>query len=458
MSKIKEIMEIFLSSGYQCYRVGGAVRDMLMGTIPNDIDLATDATPEEILVLAKENNIKTREVGAAFGVILWNGIEIATFRSDSYGQDAHRPDAVKFEKSLLKDLARRDFTINAMAMTISGEIIDPFNGQEDISGGIVRAVGDPNIRFAEDALRMFRACRFVSQLGFSLEPETFNGIKKNTDKTKGLSVERVADELEKLLQGKSVAKALKIAQEAGLLDAVCTSRDNGNTKQIGVLPELEHLVGLAQNPAHHAHDVWEHTLKVVKNAPPELRWAALLHDIGKGKEEVRSEKNGLPTDHGHAKVGAEIAEKALTRLRLPTQVIKETTWLVRRHMDNLRGKRWVKKAAAVFNNKKELTRAVKNLLSLREADIRGQGKNTSEKLAELFVVKGLLAAELAKPYYPSELAINGREIANIFGESPLVGKIIDDFLIRVRREQLKNTPEELLQAVLKKKKRLEGQI
>ncbi|MEW6541430.1 MAG: CCA tRNA nucleotidyltransferase [Bacillota bacterium] len=460
---VRKVLDIINAAGREAYVVGGAVRDLLLGREPKEFDVCTDACPREVLTLAAENRIKAFKKGAAFGVTSWilddEEIEIATFRTELYGNDAHRPEKVEFVWALEDDLARRDFTVNAIAMRADGSIVDPFEGRADLQAGVLRAVGDPEERFGEDALRMFRACRFVAEYGFTLDPETKAAIPRALQRVAGLSVERVRDEVYRTLMAEHAAAGLELMRETGLLAADCRGRVNGADTVVSVLPELARLAGVAQNPEYHQFDVWEHTLRVVENVPaePVLRWAALLHDTAKGLPEVRgTNRRGLPTDYGHARKGAQITGRVMERLRFPPTFARRVTWLVRNHMrfpelEERFVRRWLKSLAPDFHSRQELLEAVGECLVLRRADLLGGKVDTlavldgNERLAEM--VKDIM---WRVPFYPEDLAITGGEVAALVGRGPQVKQVMEDLVVRVQGGQLDNRPVVLKEAVEKK--------
>lgn len=457
------MLDIIAAAGREAYVVGGAVRDLLLGREPKEFDVCTDACPREVLTLAAENRIKAFKKGAAFGVTSWilddEEIEIATFRTELYGDDAHRPEKVEFVWALEDDLARRDFTVNAIAMRADGTIVDPFEGRADLDAGVLRAVGDPEERFEEDALRMFRACRFVAEYGFTLDPETRAAIPRALYRVAGLSVERVRDEIYRTLMAEHATAGLELMRETGLLSANCRGRVSGSDVAVPVLPELERLAGVVQNPEHHQVDVWEHTLRVVSNVPfePVLRWAALLHDVAKGLPDVRgTNRRGLPTDYGHARKGAQITGRILDRLRFPPSFARRVTWLVRNHMrfPELEERfvvRWLRGLAADFNSRQELLEAVGACLILRQADLLG-GKVDPEDILDgnrrLEEMVGELLSRV--PFFPEDLAITGGEVAALVGRGPQVKHVMEDLVVRVQGGQLVNHPGVLKEAVEKK--------
>ena len=318
-------------AGYAAYAVGGCVRDSVMGVTPTDYDLATSATPEEMLrVFAGERVIET---GVKHGTVTvltgTSGVEVTTFRVDGAYSDARRPDAVTFTPSLPADLARRDFTVNAMAWDErEGLLIDPYGGAADIEQRVIRCVGDPDTRFREDALRILRALRFAAVLDFSIAPETAAALRRCAPLLEKISAERVTVELCKLLCGKNVRAVLL---------------DFGDV--LGVpIPEILPMRGFDQHNPYHIHDVWGHTAAAVESAPPTvvLRLAALLHDVGKPPTFTLDEGGGH--FYGHAKAGAELADTILRRLRFDTATRERVVLLVREHCGFELAERTVKRA------------------------------------------------------------------------------------------------------------------
>ncbi len=460
---VRKVMDIISDAGYEVYVVGGAVRDLLLGFQPKEYDICTSACPVAVLTMAAENNIKAYKKGAAFGVVAWvldgEEIEIATFRTELYGDDAHRPEKVEFVWALEDDLARRDFTVNAIAMRPDGEIIDPFGGCDDLKAGLLRAVGDPGERFEEDALRMFRACRFVAEYGFGVDPGTRAAIPRSLERVAGLSVERVRDEIDKALRAAHAAKGLGLMRDTGLLATTCRGRTGGRAVAVPVLPEVDRLAGVEQNPEHHQVDVWEHTLRVVSGVPsdPVLRWAALLHDVAKGLPGVRRlNRHGLPADYGHAGLGAEITRDILERLRFPPSFIKRVTWLVRHHMHHPAPEeravlKWLKKLAPKLHGRAELMDAVRQSLVLRRADLLGGKVNPAAVLEENAQLEAVIAEVVARvPFYTEDLAISGGEVAELVGRGPQVKQVLEDLVVRVQGGFLDNSPGVLKEAVRKK--------
>lgn len=466
METARKIMGILNAAGYEAYIVGGAVRDMLRGAAPDDIDIATTAIPEQIIALARRQAWQAVTVGAAFGVVRvvaeGRGYELATLRSERYGADSHRPAAVTLGASLEQDLARRDFTINAMAMNDAGQIIDLFGGQKDLAARLIRAVGEPQQRFAEDGLRLFRAARFAARFDFDLESRTLAAMPAARQRVNGLSVERVRNEIEKTLLAEFASRGLEILRQTGLLAACCQAKDNRQSYPVAILPELVHLAGLPQNPRYHYYDAWQHTLAVVDAAPrtPVLRWAALLHDVAKGCPEIRTvNREGQPSDPGHDKLGAEAAAAILGRLKVERQAAARVTWLIRHHLllpaaAEKAVIKWYKRLlSGSFKQIEEFEKAVLQLFALHEAD--RLGGHTQPDLAGLAAVRNLALALLhTMPFFSAQLAISGREIMDKLGSGPEVGRFQTNLLTRIQAGELVNYREPLLAALDARGRRL----
>lgn len=308
------------AAGYQAFLVGGCVRDLLLGRTPKDYDVATSATPEEILALYPKAGV----VGAHFGVVLVNDgtstVEVASFRSDGDYADGRRPETVTFETDPRNDVLRRDFTINALLMDPdSGEIVDYVGGRADLSAGIIRAIGDPETRFREDHLRLLRAVRFAARLGFEIEPRTFEAIRALAPLVNRVAAERVRDEITRILIEGGAKRGFELLDETGLLEQL--------------LPEISAMKGVQQPPEYHPEgDVWVHTLLMLsglREPSVSLALGVLLHDVGKPATFRIADRIRFD---GHAERGVEIAHRILTRLRYPNDVIGQTEALIANHM------------------------------------------------------------------------------------------------------------------------------
>jgi poly(A) polymerase len=306
--------------GYQAFFVGGCVRDLLLSREPEDYDIATDATPAQVLRLFP----KAQSVGAHFGVVLVSEdgvqVEVATFRSDHAYHDGRHPDRVDFERDPRQDVLRRDFTINALLQDFrTGEVLDFVGGRADLRAGIVRAIGDPETRFREDHLRMLRAVRFAARFGFAIEPATMDAIRRLQGLIGAVSGERVRDELVRILTEGAARRGFELLDESGLL--------------VRVLPEVAAFKGVEQPPEYHPEgDVWAHTLMMLErlqNPTVTLALGALLHDVGKPATFRIAERIRFD---GHVEKGVEMTRGILTRLRFSHEIIEQVEALVTHHM------------------------------------------------------------------------------------------------------------------------------
>lgn len=334
----REIVHALRSEGYVAYFAGGCVRDMLLGVDANDFDVATSATPEAVMSLFN----RTFSVGAHFGVVLvciedqdkGDAIEVATFRSDGAYTDGRRPDAVQFSTDAKEDVLRRDFTVNGMLLdperleefgNVQDAVLDFVGGRADLEAGVIRAIGDPSRRFAEDKLRMLRGVRFAARLGFAIEPETMRAMQHTAGEIGQVSCERIRDELTRMLTEGHARRAFELLDDSGLLQQL--------------LPEAVKMHGVEQPPEWHPEgDVWTHTMllleKLEPGCSPTLAWGALLHDIGKPATYHldRSGPNERIRFNGHVEVGVRIAEVILKRLRFSNDDTEQILALVKNHM------------------------------------------------------------------------------------------------------------------------------
>lgn len=477
------ILEALNQQGFEAYIVGGSVRDIKLGVEPRDYDITTSATPDEVqAVLAEAGYDVTDVVGKSFGVIIAKRegfhYEIATYRSEEYGEDAHRPSRVEYPTSLEFDLERRDFTCNGMVMDKDGQIIDLHGGLKDIHDGILCTIGKSEERFQEDALRMFRACRFVGQLNFSWDKDIEKGIEANLERVKGLSFERVKLEIERLLLTRHAYRGLDLLVRSGLAETSCRRLVNGQYEEIPIMPEFKHLVDLPQSPEHHQYDGWNHTLAVVDavasweeehledvKSDEErliLRWAALCHDIAKGVEGVRGFNKGRLTDYNHDNVGADMTEALLNRFGYPKAFVERVVWLVRSHMQfhffraraEASIEKWMRKEASSghFRRSHELHEAIMQLGIIAGADVVGSGRDGSEPDSSYEFAECLADVSDGIPIHTRDLNYDDRLVEDI---QPYVPAILNNLLRQVASGQVANEPEALRLAALKKKKRLE---
>ena len=308
-------------AGFRAYLVGGCVRDFLLGQEPKDYDVATSANPAELIKLFPGSHV----VGAQFGVLLVMAdaaqVEVATFRSDHDYQDGRRPASVTFEQDPRMDVLRRDFTINGLLLDPeTNEVIDYVGGRADLEAGIIRAIGDPKVRFREDRLRMLRAIRFAARLGFAIEPATFQAIREQSVSIRSISAERVRDELTRMLTGAHPRRAFELLQETGLLEEI--------------LPEVARMIGVEQPAEFHPEgDVWTHTMIMVDgldNPSITLALGVLLHDVGKPVTFERAPDR--IRFNGHVEAGVEIARGILNRLRFSNEETEQVIALIANHM------------------------------------------------------------------------------------------------------------------------------
>jgi len=433
---VKEFGRVFRDAGFQCYLVGGAVRDILLARPHTDYDVATNAVPAQVVPLFRRvipTGIKHGTVTVPFKGITF---EVTTFRTETGYSDGRRPDSVTFAPSIGEDLARRDFTINAIAYDLdSDRVEDPHDGRADLKRRLIRAIGDPAERFREDGLRPLRACRFAAQLGFTVDPATLAAIPGALDILARVSAERVRDEILKILESPVPSVGLALMKESGILAVV--------------LPELLEGDGVVQGTLH-CYDVFWHSLHACDAAPPGspvLRLAALLHDVGKPRTRGTA-PDGRPTFYGHEKVSEEMTRAILERLRLPNSVIKDTAHLVAHHMFNYQDE-W--SDAAVRRLVSRVGEgSIKDLVALRRADQIGMCTENAERFPQglsdfAHRVDEVLGADRALTV--SSLAVNGRDIMERLGlpPGPRVGVILQELLESVLEDPALNEKEKLLE-------------
>ena len=425
---IQNCIDLLENAGFAAYAVGGCVRDACLGLQPHDYDLCTSALPaqtEEVfrdcrLVLAGEKH------GTVTVLTEGGPVEITTFRTEGGYRDNRHPDWVKFVPDIEGDLARRDFTINAMAYSPKRGFADPFGGRADLENHILRAVGDPVSRFQEDSLRILRGVRFAARFGLTPEENTLNAMLSQAGLMEHLARERVFDELCKLLL---VAKAEDIARFAPLLAAV--------------IPELAPMIGFDQCSPHHAYDLITHTAHVVEGVPPTLplRWAALLHDTGKVTTFTR-DATGRGHFYGHARDSAAMADTILRRLKAPTALREGVVTLIGRHMTRLQPERkWLRRQVSKFGFS-----MVESQLALQEADMGSKGTGEDDGSAAFSAVRGLLAELKAEDACLGlkDLAVNGNDLMALGYRGRKIGTCLDALLEQVVDERLPNEKEALL--------------
>lgn len=480
--EVSHVTKNLEEAGFDVFLVGGCVRDLLMGKEPKDWDLTTNATPEQIIPLFEktvyENNFGTvgvcvpRETKNSdffhetelFSVSRGTNnhmnqnvthvtgesvphetseyeiIEVTPYRTETKYSDFRHPDEVKFSDKLEDDLKRRDFTVNAMVMDSKGQVKDLYNGLTDIKDKVLRTVGEPDERFNEDALRMLRAVRFACQLGFSISHETSESIFKNSNLIKKISTERIRDEFSKIIMSRTPALGVVMLHKFGLLKHI--------------IPELEEGIGCVQGGAH-IYDVWEHLLMALqhaadKNWPFEIRFAALMHDIGKPRTRRPGEKKAY-TFYGHEVVGARMAKKIMERLKYPNKETGLVETFVRMHM--------------FFSDTEKITlSAVRRiiakvgkeniwlLMNIRECDRVGMKKTEAPyRLRKYFA---MIEEALRDPISVKQLKIDGSYMINMLHmkPGPRMGWMLNALLEEVLEDPTKNEIEYLKNKILELEK------
>ncbi len=429
------IIQTLMAHGYEAYIVGGCVRDSVLGRTPQDWDITTSATPEQTKALFRRTIDTGIEHGTVTIMMDHVGYEVTTYRVDGKYEDHRRPKEVTFTASLLEDLKRRDFTINAMAYNEQEGLVDIFGGAEDLRRGIIRCVGVPQERFDEDALRILRAVRFAAQLDFEIEAKTRQAIREKAEFLRDISAERIQVELTKLITSDHPERIID-AYELGITAIV--------------LPEFDTMMETPQHTVYHKYDVGRHTVAVMQNidATPVLRWAALLHDSAKPECRTTDEQ-GVDHFYGHPKAGKVIARRVLRRMKLDNDTIQRVERLVEWHDFGLDG----------TVTKKTLRRALNQMgpdlfddyAKLRRADMLGQSDYMQEKKQQDY--RHLLEMyreirEAQECLLIRDLKLDGKDlIAMGVQPGPDMGKILNDLLQQVLEEPQLNTKEKLKELV-----------
>lgn len=420
--------------GFEVFLVGGCVRNLLMKLEAKDWDITTNAKPEEIQKLFLnsfyENKFGTVGVKSDVGVI-----EITTYRKEEQYSDKRHPDKISFTSKLEDDLARRDFTINAIAMSGAEEIRDPFNGQYDIKSKIIRAVGNPRDRFSEDALRLMRAARFATVLDFKIETQTEKAIKEKANLLEFISKERIRDELIHIFMSSHPWRGFELLHKLGLL--------------AHVLPEVKEGVNVSQNK-HHIYTVWEHNMRALQYAADEgwsleVRLASLLHDVGKPR--TKEGDGSDSTFYGHEIIGGQMAFEALSRLKFPQSVVKKVSKLVRYHLF------YYNVDEVGESSVRRLIRRVgpeymEDLIRVRMADRIGSGVPKAEPY-KLRHFKFLIEKLQRDPISVRQLSINGDDVMRLTGTqpSPKIGALLAVLLEEILDDPRLNTREYLEERV-----------
>ena len=456
---VQKVGRILLKEGYDAYLVGGALRDVAMGEKPHDYDLATNALPDEMLNMFP----KAISTGAKFGTVValiqdkhgeTHEVEVTTFRSEAEYVDGRWPESVDFVEDIDKDLGRRDFTFNAMALDLSqlkldgsdepkeGDIYDPYGGIGDIENKLVKAVGTPIERFKEDGLRAFKACRMAAQLGFDIEKDTFEAIKKSIPIASQISMERIRDEFMKmLLNSPKPSIGIELMRQTGLLAIF--------------MPELLESVDVEQK-LFHAHDVYWHALKTCDVAHDSVKLAALLHDIAKPRTDM-----GNGHFYGHDKMGSDLAEQIMKRMKFSQTEIKRVKILIENHMfhyphikenmtdqerENIEKHEWTDSAVRRFIQRVG-EENIDDLFKLRLADAQSN-PSTAFKPDEITVLQRRIS-EVRKQDMAlkvTDLDITGQDLMDIeIKKGPKMGIILNELLDMVIEDPLLNTKEKLVE-------------
>ena len=438
------------AAGFEAYFVGGCVRDLILGRAPKDWDVATNANPHEVVKLfpdsVYENDfgtviVKTDE---SLGEERVRAVEVTTYRIEGRYLDKRHPDEVRFAKTITEDLSRRDFTVNAMALPIGADpgdpessLIDPFGGRDDLGRRMISAVGDPEKRFSEDALRVMRAVRFATELGFEIDPGTRHAIRKFGGGLEEIAKERIRDEFEKMIMAPDAARGILLLEELGLLGYV--------------VPELGEGIGVGQNK-HHIYTVFEHNVKALDYTARQgyslaVRLAALLHDVGKPRSKAGDGPDS--TFYQHEYIGAKMAIRILDRLRFPKDLVDQVAHLVRRHMFHYNVGEISPAGVRRF-----IVRVgpenIDDLLKVREADRIGSGvpKAVPYKLRHLLFMIDKVKRD---PLSPKMLTVSGDDVMRELGigPGPRIGWILSSLLEEVLDDPAANDRDVLLDRMKK---------
>lgn len=424
--KAVEILDAIEKNGYQAWLVGGCVRDAILGRECNDVDIATSASWEEVERICLNEGMEVRRSGTKHGTVTvlvpierdsgdYEAFEVTTFRIDSpTSSDNRHPDYVEFTDSVIEDLARRDFTMNAMAWHPDRGLLDPFGGLDDIENKTIRVVGSPNERFKEDALRILRGCRFASQLGFSIEDETSSSMLVNKRLLLSISAERITSELDLLLLGDFVHDA--IMDYVDVL-AIC-------------IPELMSMKGFEQRTKYHIYDVLEHTAYAVQHAKKSrlVRWAAFCHDMGKPSCSFFDEK-GVQHFYGHAIAGARITRSLLDRLAVSGSFKEKVCTLVANHIDTIEPTaKCVKRALARLDGRVDM---LEDLFELKMADMKAHAPDYVNQTDGIERARLALSdlIESSEAFSLKQLAVTGNDIVLLgVAQGPEIGEVLNALL------------------------------
>jgi tRNA nucleotidyltransferase (CCA-adding enzyme) len=439
----ESVLEVFRKlnqEGFESYLVGGSVRDLLLERNVKDWDLTTNATPKDLTKIFPDGFYNNEFGTVGIPATIDNKphvIEITTFRTEKSTSATHKPDVVVWGETLEEDLARRDFTINAIALKATGELIDPFGGEKDLKDKVLRCVGDANLRFKEDALRLLRALRIATELEFTIEEATLQKISEDAHLIEHISWERIKTEFLRILSGKNACEGIMLLYKLNLLKYI--------------LPELIEGVGVSQKRPgrHHTEDVFTHnvlSLKYCTSSDPIVRFATLIHDAGKPRVE-RKDEEGLVIFHNHEVAGAKMAAEICDRLKFSKKEKEKVVTLIRWHMFSV-NENQTDSAIRRFIRKIGVEN-VKDMMDLRVGDRLGGGTQTAESW-RLKLFKQKIEDQLKPaPFSINDLAIDGNDVIKILKISPgpVIGKILQQLFEETDEDLSKNTKEFLTKRV-----------
>ncbi len=430
---VRAVLRTLEAAGHEAWCVGGCVRDAMLGKTPEDWDVTTSAPPQETLTVFGS---QAEPTGLKHGTVTvktpGGPVEVTTYRIDGMYRDHRRPESVTFTRSVEEDLARRDFTVNAMAWNLRGELRDPFGGREDLRRGLLRCVGDPDRRFQEDALRILRGLRFSSALGLAIESGTAAAVLRNREGLGDIAPERIQVEFFKLLPGKQAAEVLR-----------------GYPEVFGVFwPELLAMVGFDQRNRHHCYDVWEHTLHALDAVPGDLvlRCTMLLHDVGK-PDSFTLDEAGVGHFYGHPAVSRDLADGMLRRLKCGTDFRETVVRLVEWHDKDIpRTDKSIRRALRILGEED-----LRRLILVKRADNLGQAPEFWERQRELDKAEKILDKLLAEDacFSLKQLAVKGGDLLALGFSGPAVGAALEELLEKVMDGALPNERGALLAALQK---------
>lgn len=426
---VRAALNTLEAAGHEAWCVGGCVRDALLGRTPEDWDVTASALPEETLAVFGNRALPTGLKHGTVTVKTESGlVEVTTYRIDGAYRDHRRPESVAFTRSIDEDLARRDFTVNAMALNLRGELRDPFGGREDLEAKLLRCVGDPDRRFQEDALRILRGLRFAAALGLTIEAGTAAALRRNREGLADVAAERIQTEFFKLLPGKHAAEVLRSYPEV-----------------FGVFwPELLPMAGFGQRNRHHCYDVWEHTLHALAAVPEDLvlRCTMLLHDVGK-PDSFTLDEAGVGHFYGHPAVSRRLADRMLRRLKCGTEFRETVVRLVEWHDKDIpRTDKSIRRALRILGEED-----LRRLILVKRADNLGQAPAYWDRQKELDKAEEILDKLLAEDacFSLKQLAVKGGDLLALGLSGPDLGAALEELLGKVMDGTLPNEREALLE-------------